>query len=139
MYKITPTLQIDESELQFEYIRASGPGGQNVNKVATAVQLRFNALNSPALASGIKGRLIQLTGKRVNAEGILVIEARRFRTQEANREDAIRRFTELVRKALVPPKPRRKTNPTAVSKEKRLKEKKQRGEIKKNRQNQSFE
>ena len=139
MYKITPTLQIEERELQFEYIRASGPGGQNVNKVATAVQLRFDVTNSPSLASDIKGRLIRLSGKRVNADGILVIEARRFRTQEANREDAIRRFTELVQKSLVPPKPRRKTRPTASSKEKRLREKKQRGETKKSRQNRDFE
>ena len=139
MLQINQTFQIDERELQFEYIRASGPGGQNVNKVATAVQLRFDVINSPSLASDTKGRLIRLAGKRVNADGVLIIEARRFRTQEANREDAIQRFTELVQKALVPPKPRRKTNPTAVSKEKRLKEKKQRGETKKNRQNRAFE
>lgn len=139
MHRISPTIQIDERELQFEYIRASGPGGQNVNKVATAVQLRFDVSNSPSLASDTKGRLIRLAGKRVNADGVLVIEARRFRTQEANREDAIQRFTDLVRKALVPPKPRRKTKPTTASKEKRLKEKRQRGETKKNRQAREFD
>ena len=139
MLQITPTLHINERELQFEYIRASGPGGQNVNKVATAVQLRFDIINSPSLASDIKGRLIQLVGKRVNADGILVIQASRHRTQEANREDAIRKFTVLVRKSLLPPKPRKKTKPTTASKEKRMKEKKQRGEIKKNRQTKSFE
>jgi len=139
MHRISPTIQIDERELQFEYIRASGPGGQNVNKVATAVQLRFDVSNSPSLASDTKGRLIRLAGKRVNADGVLVIEARRFRTQEANREDAIQRFTDLVRKALVPPKPRRKTKPTTASKEKRLKEKRQRGETKKNRQTREFD
>lgn len=139
MIQITPSFQIDERELQLEYVRASGPGGQNVNKVATAVQLRFDITNSSSLASGIKGRLIQLAGNRVNADGILMIEAKRFRTQEANREDAIQRFVELVRRSIVPPKPRRKTKPTSASKEKRLKEKKQRGEIKKERQNKTFE
>lgn len=139
MIQITPSIQIDERELQLEYVRASGPGGQNVNKVATAVQLRFDITNSSSLASGIKGRLIQLAGNRVNADGILMIEAKRFRTQEANREDAIQRFVELVRRSIVPPKPRRKTKPTSASKEKRLKEKKQRGEIKKERQNKTFE
>lgn len=139
MPQITPSLQIDERELQFEYIRASGPGGQNVNKVATAVQLRFDIVNSPALASDIKGRLIRLAGKRVNADGILLIEARRFRTQEANREDAIQRLVELIRKVLVPPKPRKKTRPTAASREKRLQQKKRKGEVKKIRRNNFYE
>ncbi len=139
MLEITPTIQIDERELQFEYVRASGPGGQNVNKVATAVQLRFDIANSPSLASDIKGRLIRLAGKRVNADGVLVIEARRFRTQEANREDAIRRFVELVQRSSVVPKKRLKTNPTRSSREKRLKEKKNRAEVKKIRQDRSYE
>ncbi|HEY5730339.1 MAG TPA: alternative ribosome rescue aminoacyl-tRNA hydrolase ArfB [Anaerolineales bacterium] len=139
MIEISPTLQIDQRELHFEYVRASGPGGQNVNKVATAVQLRFDILNSPSLASDIKGRLIQLAGKRVNADGVLVIEARRFRTQDANREDAIRRFSGLVRKSLIPTKPRRKTKPTGASREKRLQNKKRKGEVKKGRQGRTFE
>jgi ribosome-associated protein len=139
MLEITPTLKIEERELQFEYIRASGPGGQNVNKVATAVQLRFDVINSPSLASDIKGRLVHLAGKRVNTDGVLLIEAKRFRTQEANREDAIRRFLELIQKSLTPPKPRKKTKPTAASREKRLKEKKQKGATKKIRQNRSYE
>lgn len=139
MLQITPTIRIDEGELQFEYIRASGPGGQNVNKVATAVQLRFDIANSPALASNIKGRLIQLAGKRVNADGVLLIEAKRFRTQEKNREDAIHRFTLLVQKAAAKPKKRIKTAPTKASRERRLKAKKQRGEIKKRRRDKSFE
>jgi ribosome-associated protein len=134
MILITPALQIDERELQFEYIRASGPGGQNVNKVATAVQLRFDVANSPSLASDTKVRLIRLAGKRVNTDGVLVIEARRFRSQEANREDAVRRFIELLRKSVEPVKPRKKTKPTSASREKRLQEKKRKGEIKKSRQ-----
>jgi len=123
-----------DKELSFEYIRAAGPGGQNVNKVATAVQLRFDVINSTSIGSGLKARLIQLAGRRINAEGVLVIEARRFRAQEANREDAIRRFYALVASASQKIKLRRKTTPTRASKEKRLKKKKERGEIKKNRQ-----
>jgi ribosome-associated protein len=139
MLKITDTLFIDERELQFEYIRASGPGGQNVNKVATAVQLRFDVTNSPTLASDLKGRLLRLSGSRINADGILLIEAKRFRTQEGNREDATQRLVELLRKASIKPKKRLKTRPTKASKEERLKEKKQRGAIKKTRQNRSFD
>jgi ribosome-associated protein len=102
-----------------------------VNKVATAVQLRFDVVNSQALASDLKGRLIQIAGKRVNADGVLILEAKRFRTQEANREDALAKFHELIRKAGEKPKARHKTKPTTASKEERLKEKKQRGKIKK--------
>lgn len=133
MIEITPSFQIDERELQIDFIRASGPGGQNVNKVATAVQLRFDVRES-SLPEEVKQRLIHLAGNRITNEGVLVIEAKRFRTQEQNREDAIQRFVEFVRKSFVRPKARKKTKPTAASKEERLKEKKRRGEIKKIRQ-----
>ncbi len=133
MIEITPSLQIDERELQIDFIRASGPGGQNVNKVATAVQLRFDARAS-SLPQEVRERLFHLAGKRVTDDGVLVIEARRFRTQEQNREDALQRFVELVRKALVRPRARKKTKPSQAAREARLKEKKKRGEIKKFRQ-----
>jgi ribosome-associated protein len=123
-----------DNEIQLEYIRASGPGGQNVNKVATAVQLRFDVVHSPSLGSDLKGRLILLAGKRVNAEGVLVLEAKRFRTQESNREDALAKFYELIKKASEKPKTRHKTKPTKASKEKRIEGKKKRSAVKKIRQ-----
>lgn len=138
MLEITPSLTIDERELLLDFIRGAGPGGQNVNKVATAVQLRFD-LRASSLPEDVKNRLRSLAGKRVTSEDILVIEARKFRTQEQNREDAIQRFVELVRKAAIKPKTRRKTKPTQASKEERLKEKKRRAEIKKIRQSKSYE
>jgi ribosome-associated protein len=133
MIEITPSLQIDERELQIDFVRASGPGGQNVNKVATAAQLRFD-VNASSLPEDAKARLIHLAGNRITGEGVLLIEAKRFRTQEQNREDAIQRFSELVRHSLVKPKARKKTKPSQASREERLKEKKRRGEIKRRRQ-----
>lgn len=124
-----------EKELRFEYIRASGPGGQNVNKVATAVQLRFDVTNSPSLREDVKARLVKLAGKRVTADGVLVIEAKKYRTQEQNRFDALERFYGLLKLASQTPKTRRATKPTRASKEKRLEEKKRRGEVKRTRQN----
>lgn len=137
MIEITPSLQIDERDLQIDFVRSSGPGGQNVNKVATAVQLRFDVRTS-SLPEEVKARLIRLAGNRITSEGVLLIEAKRFRTQEQNREDAIQRFVELVLKSLVKPKARKKTRPTQASKEQRLQEKKKRGEIKKIRQSQQW-
>ncbi|HLF72982.1 MAG TPA: alternative ribosome rescue aminoacyl-tRNA hydrolase ArfB [Anaerolineales bacterium] len=138
MLEITPSIKIDERELQLEFTRASGPGGQNVNKVASAVQLRFDVANS-SLPEQVKTRLIQLAGQRITTEGVLLIEAKRFRTQEQNREDAIQRFAQLVRRAAARPKLRKRTKPTQASREKRLKAKKERGEIKKNRHSKSYE
>ena len=137
MLEITPTFQRDERELQIDFIRASGPGGQNVNKVATAVQLRFDVNNS-SLSEEVKKRLIDLGGKRITSEGVLVIEAKRFRTQEQNREDAIQRLIGLVRKSFEKPKARRKTKPTKAAKEARLKEKKRKAAIKRLR-NKTFD
>lgn len=127
-----------EDELTFEFIRASGPGGQNVNKVATAVQLRFDVNNSPSLSNEVKAQLRRLAGRRLSADGILVIEAKRYRSQDQNRLDAIRRFHELVRKAAEKPEPRRKTKPTKASIEERLKAKKKHGETKRLRKTKSL-
>jgi ribosome-associated protein len=127
---ITPTLTIEDSELQERFVRASGPGGQNVNKVSTAVQLRFDAARSPALTGEVRQRLVALAGSRMTDEGILVIDAREHRTQGQNREEARIRLTDLIRRALVRPKRRRKTKPGKAAKERRLDTKKRRGETK---------
>jgi ribosome-associated protein len=132
MIQITDTIAIDESNIQEEFIRASGPGGQNVNKVSSAVQLRFDVRNS-SLPSGVRERLTRLAGKRMTGDRILIIEARRFRTQERNRQDALERLVALIRKAAEKPKPRRKTKPPLASKQRRLEEKRRRSKIKKTR------
>jgi ribosome-associated protein len=122
-----------ENELQMEFIRASGPGGQNVNKVATAVQLRFDVTNSAWLAPEVKTRLASLAGSRLTESGVLLIEAKRYRTQEQNRADAIARLARLIEQAMQPPKIRRATRPTLTARLKRVETKKRRSEIKKKR------
>jgi ribosome-associated protein len=133
MLQVTPTIALEESELDEQFVRASGPGGQNVNKVATAVQLRFDVDRSPSLSDELKRRLRTIAGSRMTADGVLVIDARRHRTQADNREDARERLAELIRQAAVRPKRRRKTKPTAASKERRLTTKRRRADTKRGR------
>jgi len=130
MLKITDEISIDERELEERFVRASGPGGQNVNKVSTAVELRFDVLGSPSLPEGVRVRLARLAGRKLSDEGILIIRADRFRTQERNREDARERFAELVLKATVVPKRRVPTKPSRASKARRRDDKKKRGHVK---------
>jgi len=127
---ITPTLRLDPGELTLSFIRASGPGGQNVNKVSTAVQLRFDLMASPSLPPPLKARAARLAGSRLTTDGVIVLAADRFRTQIANRQDAIARLLELLRAAAIPPKPRRKTKPTLASKQRRLEGKSKRSGVK---------
>lgn len=129
--EITPSLSLDESELEFSFIRASGPGGQNVNKVATAVQMRFDARRSPSLPNDVSVRLQKLAGSKLTLDGVIVITANRFRTQERNKADAIERLAEMIAKAAEPPPPpRKKTKPSKAAKAKRVDAKTRRGAIK---------
>jgi len=134
MIRIDDRISIDERELEERFIRASGPGGQNVNKLATAVQLRFDVRHSPSLPAEVRTRLERLAGRRLTRDGVLVINAQRHRTQERNRQDALDRLIALIQRAAVAPVPRRPTKPTAGARERRLQSKKRRGSIKDLRQ-----
>jgi len=130
MIYIDHNISIDEKEIHEDFIHSSGPGGQNVNKVATAVQLRFDVRNSPSLPDDVRERLVLIAGRRITRDGILVIKAARFRTQEQNRKDAVNRLADLVKKATEIPKPRRKTRPTQASKQRRMDVKRRHSETK---------
>jgi ribosome-associated protein len=130
---ITPALSIDESELEITFVRSSGPGGQNVNKVATAAQLRFDAAHSRSLPDDVRARLMARAGSRLTNEGVIIITARRFRTQEKNRADAVARLVELIRGAVVAPKRRRKTRTPAAAKARRVDAKRRRSVTKRRR------
>jgi ribosome-associated protein len=130
MIRVTDQIAVDEAELSETFVRASGPGGQNVNKLATAVQLRFDVRHSHSLPPDVRARLAQLAGRRLTQDGVLVIIAQRHRTQERNRDDARARLIELIRQAAVRPKPRRPTRPTAASRERRIESKKRRAGVK---------
>ena len=133
MLRITSRISLDEGEIEERFIRASGPGGQNVNKTATAVQLRFKVVDSPSLPVAVRERLVRVAGRRVDKSGVLTIEAKRYRDQSRNRDDALDRLVKLIRKAAEKPARRRPTQPSTASRQRRLDDKRKRGELKKAR------
>ncbi len=133
MIRITANVAIDEKEIKEEFIRASGPGGQNVNKVATAVQLKFDVVNSPSLTPEIRERLIRIAGKKIGAQGVLIIDARRYRTQGQNRRDALERLCTLIRLAAEKPRSRKRTKPSMAARRRRLETKRRRSQTKRMR------
>lgn len=130
MIKVTDAISIDENEISYDFVHASGPGGQNVNKVATAVQLRFNVRGSSSLPPDVQERLERLAGNRVTQDGVLILQAQQHRSQERNRRDALERLVDLIRQAARQPRRRRRTRPTAASRRRRLEAKRHRAEIK---------
>jgi ribosome-associated protein len=130
MINITNEISISEEELKFKFVRSSGPGGQNVNKVSTAVQLRFDVVGSPTLPPDIRSRLIALAGNRVTEKGVLVIDTQQYSAQSQNRQAAIDRLVDLIKQAAIPPKVRRKTKPSDGAKQRRLESKRRRGKVK---------
>lgn len=139
MIQLTPSIAIDESEIEESFVRASGPGGQNVNKVSTAVELRFDARRSASLPNEVAIRLMKLAGSRLTQDGVIVITAQEHRSQSRNREEALARLVELIRQAEVRPKVRRATKPTKASKERRLASKEKRSSVKSTRGKPSFD
>ena len=137
--RVTDEISLDEREIEESFVRSSGPGGQNVNKLSTAVQLRFDVRGSPSLPNDVAIRLMRLAGKRLTKDGVLVIVAQNHRTQERNRAEALERLVALIKQAAVRPIPRRPTKPTRASKEARLESKKLRSHKKRMRQDKSFD
>jgi ribosome-associated protein len=139
MIQITKNIRLSEDEIQWQFIRSSGPGGQNVNKLATAAQLRFNIKTTSSLSEAVKMRLMAIVGNRINAEGELIITGRRFRYQKQNRDDALARLVHFIRLAATPPKPRKKTKMPRAAKEKRLTNKRHRSERKRLRRSAEYQ